>query len=132
MSSDQSANTESKGGNNNNKQGRDRRQGGQRQPTATLEGSIPELGTNYYDCNSNRQANQFITTTRLLADYFVMTQKNAGLFRNAILDQVHPTIPPVPRPPLNEAGTVDPLICPTTILVETHEIKSWKKLLSST
>jgi hypothetical protein len=37
-----------------------------------------------------------------------MTQKNAGLFRNAILDQVHPTIPPIPRPPLSEAGTGDP------------------------
>jgi hypothetical protein len=89
--------------------GRNRRQGGQQQQqTATLEGSIPELGQNYYDCNSNRHADQFITTTRLLADYFVGSQKNAELFRNAILDQVHPTLPSVPRPPLNEAGTVDP------------------------
>jgi hypothetical protein len=61
MSSDQSANTESKGGNNNNnnnKKGRNRRQGGQQQSTATLEGSIPELGTNYYDCNSINSSQQ--------------------------------------------------------------------------
>jgi hypothetical protein len=111
MSSDQSANTEAKGGNNNNnnnKKGHNRCQGGQQQPAATLEGSIPELGPNFYDCNSNRQVDQFITTTRLLADYFVMTQKNAGLFRNAILDQIHPIIPLVDRPALNDAGTVDP------------------------
>jgi hypothetical protein len=37
-----------------------------------------------------------------------MTQKNAGLFRNAILDQIHPIIPLVNHPALTDAGTVDP------------------------
>ena len=74
-----------------------------------FEGEISELKGHVYDCVPNKQADQYLVTTRHVANYFVTNHKNAGAFRNAILETLTiPVVPPVPRPqPATPGGAID-------------------------
>lgn len=94
-------------GNSNTRKprGNNRRSSNAVRASSKFEGSIPELKGYVYDCISDRQADQYVTTTRKIAEYFVRTHKDAGPFRNAILRLQLPTIPPVAKPTANADGT---------------------------
>ena len=84
------------------------RRNGNRTPIKMkFEGEIPEMKAHVYDCVPNRQADQYVKTTRVLANYFVNNHRNSGHFRNAILNLALPEIPPVPRPVASPGGILD-------------------------
>lgn len=72
-----------------------------------FEGEYPELKGHVYDTVGARQADQFVKTTKRIADYFASTQKKAGDFRNAILTLQLPTIDAIPPPTRGDDGTYD-------------------------
>jgi hypothetical protein len=75
-----------------------RRNGSQAPINIKFEGEIESMKSHVYDCVPNREADQYVKTTRILANYFVNSHRNSGHFRNAILKLELPKVPPVPRP----------------------------------
>ena len=85
--------------------GHNRRNAGIARAPTRFEGGTPELKGFVYDCVPDRQADQYVQTTRKLAEHFVRSNNNSGPFRNAILRLELPTIPPVPRPTAHADGS---------------------------
>ena len=72
-----------------------------------FEGEIAELKGYVYDCVAPNQADQYIRTTKHIANHFSSTTDKAGVWLNAILTLTLPVVPPVTRPTPRDDGTYD-------------------------